>query len=676
MAGLNAMRTWKEKLGLLRRPLTLSEKILYAHLVNPEQDLERGSSELALHPKRLALHDANAQLALLQFISTSLPRVQIPTSVHTDHLITARHGAAADLEEAKLVNEEVYKFLQSACDKYGIAYWRPGAGILHQIIFEQYAYPGGFMLGTDSHTPNAAGLGMLAIGCGGMEGVDVMAGAAYEIKHPNVIGVELTGKLGGWTSAKGMSGVLKRFNGRKMRTDGLIGTVDVILKLASILTVKGATNHIIEYYGAGLSSLSATGMATIGNMGAEVGATSSIFPYTRSMGEYLRLTGREGIARAAETGGGLYLRRDAGASYDRHIQIDLNDLEPHVNGPFTPDLSHSISTLSTAAEENPSWPTDLSAALIGSCTNSSYEDFTRAASLIKQASEAGLVPKVPLLVAPGSEEIRATLDRDGVLDVFTHDAGGKLLANACGACVGQWERADVVKGQQNNSLSLPNGEAFQFASPTGDIWPEQGYQRSLELYQPPKDAGSKVQLEIDPRSERIQLIAPFEPWGGEDEQVVETLIKVKGKCTTDHISAAGPWYKYRGHLQNISGDDNYGEGSSREIAAMSPRYMGCFAVIAKSMARIHEMNLKKQGILALYFRNPTDYDKISGTDTVSIHGLAAFAPGRDLEAEIMKESGVVERIPLSHTFTARQIGYFQAGSALNVLASHKGKGTV
>ncbi|KAJ9100739.1 hypothetical protein QFC19_005478 [Naganishia cerealis] len=532
----------------LRRPLTLSEKILYAHLADPEQALERGSSDLALLPKRVALHDANAQLALLQFISTSLPRVRIPTSVHSDHLVTARRGAIADLEHAKQVNEEVYAFLQSACDKYGIAFWKPGAGILHQIIFEQYAYPGGFMIGTDSRTPNAAGLGMLAIGCGGMESVDVMAGAGYEIKHPKIIGVHLKGKLGGWTSAK-----------------------DVILKLASILTVKGGTDHVIEYYGDGVGTLSATGMATIGNMGAE----------------------------------------------------DLSDLEPHVNGPFTPDLSHSISTLSAMVDRNPLWPVSLSAALIGSCTNSSYEDFTRSASLIKQASSAGLSPRIPLLVAPGSEEIRSTLDRDGILDVFTTDAAGTLLANACGACVGQWERKDVQKGQPNR-----------------DVWPERGYHRSLEYYQPPKDDGADVTLEVDPSSSRIQLIVPFEPWGGEDVQPVETLIKVKGKCKNLLIGAV-----------NAEND---------KVNCVKNRLTGGYDTVPS----VAKPDAPPAHFLAM------DYDKITSTSTLCIYGLSSFTPGRDLEVEIVHdENGEKERIPVRHTFNDRQIEFFKAGSALNLLAA-------
>ncbi|KAH8082375.1 putative aconitate hydratase [Filobasidium floriforme] len=720
------------------KPLTLTEKILYAHLANPEQDLVRGSSQLELKPQRVALHDANAQMALLQFISAGLSTVRVPTSVHADHLITAKHGDRVDMVEAERVNKEVYKFLESACAKYGIAFWRPGSGILHQIIFEQYAYPGGFMIGTDSHTPNAAGLGMLAIGVGGMEGVDVMAGSTYEVKHPKVIGVELKGKLGGWSTPK-----------------------DIILKVASILSVKGGTGSVVEYCGPGTETISCTGMATIGNMGAEVGATSSIFPYTKSMGDYLRCTERGGIAQAAEGALG-YLRKDEGAEYDRHIEINLSDLEPHINGPFTPDLSSPIRTFGKEVDTNPTWPREISAALIGSCTNSSYEDFSRAASLLDQARDASLPLQTKLLVAPGSEEIRATLERDGILAKF-REAGGTILANACGACVGQWEREDVKKGTPNSivssfnrnfvgrqdgnpkthsfvaspelvtamafsgnlafdptsdPISTPSGSSFRFSAPIGSVLPPNEYVRDLELYCPPLRPEEREHLvvDVDPASDRIQLVQPFKAWEGGDEKNLELLIKVKGKCTTDHISAAGPWYKYRGHLENISENlligavnaendktnwvkntmtgewdtvpnvaksyrgqnkswiilagENYGEGSSREVAAMSPRYMGGFGVIAKSMARIHETNLKKQGVLPLFFVDKGDYDRIDADPTSSklkLMGLNGLAPGSKHTLRVEKRGGEVLDVQLEHSLTAREVEWFKKGSALNSL---------
>ncbi|GAA5916530.1 hypothetical protein JCM6882_003573 [Rhodosporidiobolus microsporus] len=722
----------------LDRPLTLSEKILYGHLDDPEaQDLERGVSQLRLKPARVALHDANAQMALLQFMSAGIPRVRTPSSVHVDHLITASSkGAKADLAAAIEANREVYDFLESACAKYGLAFWKPGSGILHQLIFEQYAYPGGFMVGTDSHTPNAAGLGMVGIGVGGMEGVEVMAGLPYEVTNPKVTGVRLTGRLSGWATPK-----------------------DIILKLASILTVKGGTGHIIEYFGPGVDTLSCTGMATIGNMGAEIGATSSIFPYTESMGRFLVET-RRGATVDALQPFRRDLRADEGAEYDRVVEIDLSTLEPHINGPFTPDLSHPISSFSRAVASNPSWPTSVSAALIGSCTNSSYEDLSRAASLAQQAQEAGLKIKSRLFVAPGSEEIRATVARDGILDTF-EQVGGSLLANACGACVGQWKRDDYKKGEKNSivssfnrnfvgrqdgnpathsfvaspelatafayagtlafnpltdSIPLPDGSSFRFRPPVGpELPPSGGYVSTLDYYgapPAPEDAGA-VELAVSPDSERIQLIKPFGKWDGEDGMDLDVLIKVKGKCTTDHISPAGPWYKYRGHLENISQNlligainaendkpntvrhsrtgewgsvpdtatsyrdagikwtvvagDNYGEGSSREVAALSPRFMGGCAVIAKSFARIHEMNLKKQGLLPLHFVTPEDYDRIQPSDKLSLSGLSSLAPGEPLTLTVSPTSGEAWSTSLKHTFTDLQIGWFRAGSALNTL---------
>ncbi|KAM0756199.1 putative aconitate hydratase [Meredithblackwellia eburnea MCA 4105] len=717
----------------LNRPLTYSEKILYGHLDDPEgQELVRGKSQLSLRPVRVALHDANAQMALLQFMSAGLPRVRTPSSVHVDHLITAKNGAALDLAAAIHTNKEVYDFLESACAKYGIAYWKAGAGILHQVIFEQYAYPGGFFTGSDSHTPNAAGLGMLGIGVGGMEAVDVMAGLPYEVTNPKVIGVKLTGQMSGWTSPK-----------------------DIILKVASLLTVKGGTGHIIEYYGPGVETISCTGMATIGNMGAEVGATSTIFPYTDSMGNFLKATRRGETVQALQP----YrqdLRADEDAEYDRLIEIDLNTLEPHVNGPFTPDLSHPISTFADRVRES-TWPTTISAAHIGSCTNSSYEDLSRAASIAQQAENAGLKLKSNFFVAPGSEEIRATADRDNVFDVMV-SAGGTMLANACGACVGQWERDDFKRGEKNSiissfnrnfvarqdgnpathsfvaspeiavamayagslsfnpltdSIPLPNGSSFRFSPPEGPQLPENGYVSTLEYYGAPPENGDDITLAVSPTSDRVQIIKPFDAWNGEDTMELRVLIKVKGKCTTDHISAAGPWYKYRGHLENISqnlllgavnsdngkanlvrhlvtgrwgpvpgtassyrdagiqwavvADSNYGEGSSREVAALSPRFMGGRAIIAKSFARIHEMNLKKQGLLPLTFTDPSDYDVVESSDTLSLKGLKSLAPGQRVSLLVIRPDGSSREILLNHTFTERQLNWFRAGSALNTL---------
>ncbi|GAA5872653.1 hypothetical protein JCM8547_003720 [Rhodosporidiobolus lusitaniae] len=715
------------------KPLTLTEKILYGHLENPEgQELERGKSQLRLQSARVAIHDANAQMALLQFMSAGIPHVRTPTSVHVDHLITAEKGAKKDLAAAIAVNKEVYDFLESACAKYGIAFWKPGAGILHQVIFEQYAYPGGFMIGSDSHTPNAAGLGMIGIGVGGMEAVEVMAGLPYEVTNPKVIGVKLTGQLSGWTSPK-----------------------DIILKLAEILTVKGGTGHIIEYFGPGVESLSCTGMGTIGNMGAEVGATSTIFPYTDAMGRFLSQTRRQATVDAVQAFRHNMVA-DEGAEYDRYIEIDLSTLEPHINGPFTPDLAHPISLFKDRVAES-NWPTSVSASLIGSCTNSSYEDLSRAASLAKQAEDAGLKLKTKFFVAPGSEEIRATVARDGIFETL-EGVGGTLLANACGACVGQWKRDDYKKGDKNSivssfnrnfvgrqdgnpathsfvaspelatafayagkldfnpitdSIPLPDGGSFRFSPPFGPELPEKGYVAALEYYGAPPEDGESVKLAVSPESQRIQLITPFQPWDGKDSLDADILIKVKGKCTTDHISPAGVWYKYRGHLENISQNlligainavndkpntvqntrtgewgsvpdtatayrdsgvnwvvvagENYGEGSSREVAALSPRFMGGKSVIAKSFARIHEMNLKKQGLLPLTFANQADYDKIQSTDKLTISGLSTFTPGRPLTLTVQPAEGAEWSTSLNHSFTDLHIQWFKAGSALNTL---------
>lgn len=668
-------------------------------------------------------------------MTTGIPRVKVPTSVHTDHLIVAREGAKADLEAAKLEHGEVYRFLESACQKYGLDFWRPGAGILHQIIFERYAQPGALLVGSDSHTPNAAGMAMLGIGVGGAEAVDVMVGLPYSLRCPKVIGVHLTGKLSGWTSAK-----------------------DIILKLASILTVKGGTGSIIEYYGEGAQTLSPTAMSTIGNMGAEVGATTTIFPYNSSIAEYLQKTERQHIIDEAKPYLGQ-LHADKGCEYDQHFHIDLNTLEPHINGPYSPDISQPISKFAEFIKGSNS-PSDISAALIGSCTNSSYEDLSRASGIAGEALKAGLKTSTSFFVAPGSEEIRATVDRDGIFDNLTQ-AGGTLLANACGACVGQWERPSIKPGTVNSiissfnrnfagrqdgntsthsfvaspeiatamafagsltfnpvtdSLPLPNGGSFKFSEPSGLAFPQEAYERSLDFYSGPVEDGSAVEVDVDASSERIQLLRPFPAWNGEDSQDLTTLIKVQGKCTTDHISPAGPWYRYRGHLENISQNlligainadngkpnsilnkltgawedvptvaahyrdngvkwavvagDNYGEGSSREAAALSPRYMGGFAVLAKSMARIHETNLKKQGLLPLFFTNSGDYDSISSEDKLRISGLKTLSPSKPLRLEIIKPDGTVVTTELSHTLTMDQVEWFKAGSALNTLRPH------
>ena len=720
----------------LERPLTLSEKIVYGHLDDARhQDIERGKSYLRLRPDRVACQDATAQMALLQFMSAAMPQVAVPSTVHCDHLIEAQLGGDKDLARAQDLNKEVYAFLQTASAKYGLGFWKPGSGIIHQIILENYAFPGGLMIGTDSHTPNAGGLGMVAVGVGGADAVDVMADIPWELKCPKVIGVKLTGKMGAWTSAK-----------------------DVILKVAGILTVKGGTGAIVEYFGPGVDSLSCTGMATICNMGAEIGATTSLFPFNRRMADYLRATSRPAIAALAEDYAHM-LRADEGAKYDHVIEIDLSTLEPHVNGPFTPDLATPLSQFAQAVEKN-KWPTELKVALIGSCTNSSYEDMARSASLAKQATDAGLKVKSQFTITPGSEQIRATIQRDGQMKVLT-DAGGMVLANACGPCIGQWDRKDVKKGDKNSiitsynrnftgrndanpathafvaspevvtamafagdlrfnpmkdSIPLPKGGSFRFKAPNGDELPPRGYDAGENTYQPPPANRDHIQVMIDPNSQRLQKLQPFAKWDGKDAQDLPILIKVKGKCTTDHISAAGPWLKYRGHLDNISnnmligainsennkanevknfmtgkyapvpdtareykkkgvqwvvvGDENYGEGSSREHAALEVRHLGGAAVIVKSFARIHETNLKKQGVLPLTFANPADYDKISPSDKVSILGLKDhFKPGSQLTLRVKKQDGKVVDLKVNHTFNENQIRWFKAGSALNSMAT-------
>ncbi|GME30857.1 Aconitate hydratase, mitochondrial [Neofusicoccum parvum] len=730
-AGVDAkIRSVREK---LKRPLTYSEKVLYGHLDNVEEaDIRRGQSYLKLRPTRIACQDATAQMALIQFMSANLDAVAVPTTVHCDHLVVAKEGSEPDLVMANSTNLEVYNFLQQVCKMYGAGFWRPGAGIIHQIVLENYAYPGGLMIGTDSHTPNAGGLGMAAIGVGGADAVDVMAGLAWELKTPKVIGVNLTGKLSGWASPK-----------------------DVILKLAGDLTVKGATGAIIEYFGDGVHSLSATGMATICNMGAETGATTSIFPYTSSMAAYLDATDRSYLKSEADHWT-QNLSADAGAEYDQVININLSELEPFINGPATPDLATPTSAFKKEVERN-TWPKRVSAGLIGSCTNSSFEDMSRAAALAKQAIDAGLKPKAPLYLSPGSEQTRATLEDSGVLSIF-EDAGATLLANACGPCCGSWDRQDMEKGVENSivtsynrnftgrldsnpatSIFLASPETviakafagtldfdpatdsinttdgpFTFQPPRPGILPPKGYISADHVYSAPPSDRSSVTVDVSLTSDRIQRLEPFKPWNGKDLVDLPILIKVEGKCTTDHITPAGPWFRYRGHLENISNntligavnaankkvnqvknvftgeisgvpdtakdykqrnqqwvviaDHNYGEGSSREHAALQPRFLNGVAIIAKSFARIHESNLKKQGMLPLTFNDLTDYDRIEAEDRVSLVGLSDFRPGRSITMLVKRSDGSTWQTKLDHTFNEEQIEYFKAGSALNLMA--------
>jgi len=716
----------------LNRPMTLSEKILYSHLDDPAgQDIERGTSYLRLRPDRVAMQDATAQMAMLQFISSGLPKVAVPSTIHCDHLIQAQIEGNKDLARAKDINKEVYNFLATSGAKYGVGFWKPGSGIIHQIILENYAFPGLLMVGTDSHTPNGGGLGGLCIGVGGADAVDVMADIPWELKCPKVIGVKLTGQLSGWTSPK-----------------------DVILKLAGILTVKGGTMHIIEYFGEGVDSISCTGMGTICNMGAELGATTSVFPFNQRMADYLAATERQDIADEAAKYKDSLLSPDAGCKYDQVVEIDLSTLEPHVNGPFTPDLATPISQLGAAAKQN-NWPLEVKDGLIGSCTNSSYEDMSRVASLMKQALAKGLKSKGTFYITPGSEQIRATIERDGLADTM-REFGGVVLANACGPCIGQWDRQNVKKGEKNtivtsynrnftgrndanpathcfvtspemtvaltlagtlefnpmkDSLKCADGSDLTLAEPFGDGLPVRGFDPGEDTYQAPPEDGSAVTVDVSPSSDRLQLLSPFDKWIGTDLTDMRILIKVKGKCTTDHISAAGPWLKYRGHLENISnnllitainseneemnkvknqdtgnyggvpevarqykeagvnwvvfGDENYGEGSSREHAALEPRFLGGRAIIVKSFARIHETNLKKQGMLPLTFNNKADYDKVQPDDKVSILGLETFTPGQPLKCQLTHADGSQDTILLDHTFNDQQIDWFKAGSALN-----------
>merc|ERR1711992_451079 len=717
--------------GRLNRPLTLSEKILYSHLDEPEsQDIVRGESYLRLRPDRVAMQDATAQMAMLQFISSGLPKVAVPSTIHCDHLIQAQIEGVKDLERAKDINKEVYNFLATAGAKYGVGFWKPGSGIIHQIILENYAFPGLLMVGTDSHTPNGGGLGGLCIGVGGADAVDVMADIPWELKCPKVIGVKLTGKLSGWASPK-----------------------DVILKVAGILTVKGGTGAIVEYHGPGVDAMSCTGMGTICNMGAEIGATTSIFPYNSRMEDYLAATGRQAISNEAKAVQTELLTPDPGCEYDQLIEIDLSTLEPHVNGPFTPDLATPIGDLGETAKKN-GWPLEVKDGLIGSYTNSSYEDMSRVTSIMKQALSHGVKTKSNFYITPGSEQIRATIERDG-LSTTMKEAGGIVLANACGPCIGQWDRQNVKKGEKNTivtsynrnftgrndanpathgfvtslemtvaltlagtldfdprtqKLQGANGEEFVLESPYGDELPSDGFDPGEDTYQHPPADGSDVTVDVDPNSDRLQLLTPFIKHGT-DLKDLAVLIKVKGKCTTDHISAAGPWLEFRGHLENISnnmligavnsandevnkiknyetgaeggvpqiaktykdagikwcvvGDENYGEGSSREHAALEPRFLGGAAIIVKSFARIHETNLKKQGMLPLTFADKADYDKVRPDDLMTLNDLVNFAPGRPVVATLKHSDGSTEDIVLNHTFNEPQIAWFQAGSALN-----------
>jgi aconitate hydratase len=725
---------------LVGRPLTLAEKILYVHFWrSPKEPALRGQSYVEFAPDRVAMQDATAQMALLQFMSAGIPRVAVPSTVHCDHLIQAQVGARADLAEATSVNKEVYDFLAGVTAKHGIGFWKPGSGIIHQVVLENYAFPGGMMIGTDSHTPNAGGLGMVAIGVGGADAVDVMAGMPWELKFPRVIGVHLTGSLSGWTSAK-----------------------DVILKVAGILTVKGGTGAIIEYFGDGAASISATGKGTICNMGAEVGATTSLFPYDERMAAYLTITGRSRIARLA-AGIAEFLQPDPEVAvnptrfYDQVIEINLTKLEPMVNGPFTPDRAWTISEFGDAVRKN-GYPEELRVALIGSCTNSSYEDIERAASVARQARAKGLTAKSEFTITPGSEQVRATIERDGQLKVLT-EIGGTVLANACGPCIGQWKRHDVSKGERNSIITSFNrnfagrndsnpdthafvaspeivtalalagrltfnpltdvlvneeGEKVRLDIPSGDELPRRGFTPGERGFVPPAKDRSKIRVSVAPASDRLQVLLPFPTWDGKDIEDIPVLLKAKGKCTTDHISPAGKWLKYRGHLDNISnnmfvgavnafsgetgtgkdvrtgekkefarvardykaqglgwvviGDENYGEGSSREHAAMEPRWLGGKAIIAKSFARIHETNLKKQGMLPLTFANPGDYDRVREDDRVSIVGLNAITPGVSLRMVLKHADGTGDEVLLNHTFNQNQIAWFKAGSALNLIA--------
>ena len=725
---------------MLGRPLTLSEKILFSHLHTDQklEGFERGGSYVDFAPDRVAMQDATAQMALLQFMQAGRPKVAVPSTVHCDHLISAKVEAKQDLQVATTESKEVYDFLASVSNKYGLGFWKPGAGIIHQVVLENYAFPGGMMIGTDSHTVNAGGLGMLAIGVGGADACDVMAGLAWELKWPKLIGIKLKGKLSGWTAPK-----------------------DVILKVAGILTVKGGTGAIVEYFGEGATSMSCTGKGTICNMGAEIGATTSTFGYDASMSRYLTSTGRADVAALAD-GIAAHLTADAEVYanptkyFDEVIEIDLDTLEPHLNGPFTPDLATPISKMKEAAAAN-GWPTKIEVGLIGSCTNSSYEDISRAVSLAKQVAQKGLTTKAEYMITPGSEQVRYTIERDGFLDVFSQ-IGAKVFANACGPCIGMWERVGAEKKEKNtivhsfnrnfakradgnpntyafvgspelvtalaiagdltfnpltDTLTNDKGEQVKLDPPTGDELPVKGFAVEDAGFQAPAEDGSKVVVAVDPASKRLQLLDPFAAWEGTDLKSLRLLIKAKGKCTTDHISMAGPWLKFRGHLDNISnnlligavnffnektdnvksqingnydtvpntqraykaagigtivvGDENYGEGSSREHAAMEPRHLGVRVVLTKSFARIHETNLKKQGMLALTFADKADYEKIQEDDTIDVTGLTSFAPGTPLTLVLTHKDGTTDTIKANHTYNQQQIEWFKAGGALNII---------
>lgn len=732
--------------SLVNKPLTLSEKILYTHLWdgNATETYDRGVSYVDFAPDRVAMQDATAQMALLQFMQAGRPQAAVPSTVHCDHLIQAKEGAQVDLQRANTESKEVFNFLGSVANKYGIGFWKPGAGIIHQVVLENYAFPGGMMIGTDSHTVNAGGLGMLAIGVGGADACDVMAGLPWELKFPKLIGVKLTGKLSGWTSPK-----------------------DVILKVAGILTVKGGTGAVVEYFGEGAQSMSCTGKGTICNMGAEIGATTSTFGYDESMERYLRATGRADVADAANAVK-EHLTADAEVYanpelyFDQLIEINLSELEPSLNGPFTPDLYTPVSRMREEAAKN-GWPTKVEWGLIGSCTNSSYEDLSRAASIAKQAVDKGLVTKAEFGINPGSEQVRYTADRDGLLKTF-EDLNATIFTNACGPCIGMWDRVGAEKQEKNtivhsfnrnfakradgnpntfafvaspeivaaiaisgdlgfnpltDTLTNANGEQVKLDPPTGDELPEKGFAVEDAGYQAPAEDGSAVAIDVDPNSDRLQLLEPFAAWEGTDLKGLRLLIKAKGKCTTDHISMAGPWLKYRGHLDNISnnmligavnyfnektdsvknqltgeygpvpatqraykaagigsivvGDENYGEGSSREHAAMEPRHLGVRAVLVKSFARIHETNLKKQGMLGLTFADKDDYDKIQEDDVIDILGLTTFTPGQPLILVLHHADGTEDQILANHTYNAQQIEWFKEGGALNIIRKNQVK---
>lgn len=726
--------------NLVNTPLTLTEKILYAHLFEklPSVVYARGKNYVDFEPDRVAMQDATAQMALLQFMQAGKSKVAVPSTVHCDHLIIAKEGAVKDLHTANISNKEVYDFLASISNKYGIGFWKPGAGIIHQVILENYAFPGGMMIGTDSHTVNAGGLGMIAIGVGGADAVDVMAGMSWELKFPKIIGIKLTGRLSGWASAK-----------------------DVILKVAGILTVKGGTGCVVEYFGEGAKTISCTGKGTICNMGAEIGATTSIFGYDDKMAAYLESTGRQEVAAMANKlasylTGDDEVYQNPSKYFDQVIEINLSELEPHINGPFTPDKAWPLSQFKKAVIDN-DYPRKLEVGLIGSCTNSSYEDITRAASVASQASEKKLAVKAEYTITPGSEQVRYTMERDGLLNVFDK-IGGTLLANACGPCIGQWARHNADKQQKNaiitsfnrnfakradgnpntyafvaspeivtafaiagdltfnpvtDTLINQEGTAVKLDEPKGIELPVKGFAVADNGYQAPAEDGSKVQVLVDQASDRLQLLEPFKDWNGEDYKGLKLLIKAKGKCTTDHISMAGPWLNYRGHLDNISnnlligavnafnektnsvknqitgnygpvpeaaraykakgfgsvvvGDENYGEGSSREHAAMEPRHLNALVVLVKSFARIHETNLKKQGMLALTFKDKADYDKVQEDDTIDILGLTEFQEGKPLTVVLNHKDGSSERILANHTYNQNQFDWFKAGSALNLI---------